>query len=319
MSRQSPRVTFVVLNWNQAELTLACLDSLAAQAYDNHDVVIVDNGSVDASVERIRRKYSKVRVVTLEENRGYSEGNNVGIRAALESGADYIYLLNNDTEVAPDMLSRLVEVAESNSEIGIVGPSVFYADTIDVLWGGGSYIDWKRGTINRVGMGSPLAANIRSIAMLEVDYMDSCAVLVRRRAFESVGYLSRDYFINFDDLDFSLRVRRAKFRIVYVPQASVWHKVSAAMGVGSPATTYFMTRNQLLVFWRHSPRRWRIVAVGAITLRTIRTIVAWSVRPRYQMSVYQRKRDMNVLAIRDFLLGRFGPMGSDVARRCYES
>ncbi|RME45924.1 MAG: glycosyltransferase family 2 protein, partial [Chloroflexi bacterium] len=140
----APSVYFIVLNWNQPKMTAECLDSLARQDYPNYRVVVVDNGSTDGSAAILRRRYPWAEIVEISQNIGYSEGNNVGIEYALEQGADYLFLLNNDTEVDPHMLGRLVEVAEAQTEAGMVGPTMYYVDPPDMIWGGDNRIDWKR-------------------------------------------------------------------------------------------------------------------------------------------------------------------------------
>ena len=236
----------------------------------------------------------------------------------MRNGAEYIMLLNNDTEVAPDMLSRLVEEAESDSRIGIVGPTMYYADPPDMLWAGNNWIDWKRAYTVREGMGEHVSQDaLDQQEPIEVDNIDTCAALISRQAIEAIGLLDGRYFINFDDLDLNVRARRAGYRVVYVPSARMWHKVSASMGLASPATTYYMTRNSLLFFWTHAPGARKVLAPLQIVLRTARIIGAWTFKPKYKDPIFRRRRDANLFALRDFFLGRFGKMGPEVRRICY--
>ncbi|NLG71004.1 MAG: glycosyltransferase family 2 protein [Chloroflexi bacterium] len=318
MPTTCPTVYTVILNWNQPEYTLDCLASLLDSEYPALKVLVVDNGSTDGSPQLIRSRFPQVEVIENRENLGYSEGNNVGIRCALQQEADYIFLLNNDTVVDKKMLARLVEVAESDPQIGVVGPTMFYFDPADRVWGGENRIHWKKAAAERGSMG-------RSVSREELerqpphpaDYIDSCAVLIKREVLEKIGLMDSDYFINFDDLDLNLRARRAGYRVVYVPSALMWHKVSAAMGLASPATTYYMTRNTLLFFWRHAPGIWKFTALIQVLARSLRTISAWSIKSEYKNDIYRRKRAANLYALRDFFLGRFGKMGPDVARVCF--
>jgi len=151
-----------------------------------------------------------------------------------------------------------------------------------------------------------------------VDFMDGCAILVRRDLLETVGLLDERFHLGgYEDADWSRRALDAGYQEWNVPRAAVWHKVSAAAGLGSPLTTYYMTRNQLLFFWQHSTGLARWTRCLRILGRTIRTIGAWTLKPKYRRAGFFRKRDANILAIRDFLLNRFGPMGSDVAAACF--
>lgn len=171
---------------------------------------------------------------------------------------------------------------------------------------------------SRMGEKMPLADGTADTQrLIEADYIDTCAALVRAEVFRTAGLLDRRYFINFDDADLGLRAKKAGFRVVYQPSAKMWHKVSAAMGQASPATTYYMTRNQLLLFLTHSGGFNRLLAIAKIVLRTVRTILAWSSKPVYRRDdLFQRRRNANLFALRDFALRRFEKMGPDVARAC---
>jgi GT2 family glycosyltransferase len=153
---------------------------------------------------------------------------------------------------------------------------------------------------------------------VEVDYIDTCAILIKNDVIHRIGGMDGRYFINFDDLDFNVRSKRAGFKIVYVPAARMWHRVSSSMGIASPGTTYYMTRNALLFFWSHAPGVWKIIDVLLLITRTIRTILAWNLKPGYRNDdKFSRKSAANLFALRDFCFGRFGKMGQDVHEACY--
>jgi GT2 family glycosyltransferase len=313
-----PLVTFVILNWNQCDLTLDCLESLGKLEYKNVDVIVVDNGSTDRSVERIHQAFPDYRIISNRENLGYSEGNNVGIRQALEKDSEFIFLLNNDTYADSSMLSRLMDAAIKEPKAGILGPTMFYADPPNKLWGGRNRIDWQKTRVIREQMGETIEITTLSTqSSAEVMYIDSCAILVRSQVFREIGLMDNRFFINFDDIDLCLRTHKAGYKIFYVPSAVIWHRVSAAMGIGSPANTYYMTRNALIFFTRHAPGFLKVISLFRIFFDTIRTIMAWKFKPAYKSEIYQRKRKANVFAMRDFILRRYGKMGSDVRRVCY--
>ena len=124
---QKPLVYVIVLNWNAEAVTAECLESLVGLAYPNYRVVLVDNGSSDHSGAVLARRFPDVCLLQMERNLGYTGGNNVGIRKALAAGADYVFLLNNDTTVAPDLLDQLVDIAESDTSIAAVNPKILFA------------------------------------------------------------------------------------------------------------------------------------------------------------------------------------------------
>ena len=311
----TPLVAVIILSWNNAADTLACLASVQALDYPHVSTIVVDNGSTDDSVARIRAGFPAVTVIENGANLGYAEGNNVGMRAALAQGADYIFILNNDVVLAPDAVSRLVEAMEADACIGMAGPAVFFADPPDRLFSTGSRIDWRRGQTRHIGMGSRGVPKDMPCIM-EVDFLVGCAVCVRREVIEKIGAFDPAYYLNFEDVEWGVRARRHGYRVVCVPQARVWHKLSSSLGFASPQNTYYMTRNALRFFWRHAPGMWKIAAVAQIIWRTVWIIGAWTLKRRYRNDLFRRKRDANVLALRDFFLRRFGQMGADVAKVC---
>lgn len=312
-----PLVHIVILNWNQPDFTLACLESLAQLDYPSFCTVLVDNGSTDNSVTLIRQNYPQVILLEMGRNLGYSAGNNVGIQHAMAAGADYVLLLNNDTAIDKDMLSRMVAASEADPEVGMAGPTIYYFDSPNVLWSAVNSIKWSQGEIVRHGINEVFPQVSNDAPVQKVDYVDSCAILVKRKVIEMVGMLDEAFFINYDDADWNMRAHQAGFKVIYVPPARMWHKVSAAMGQASPATTYYMTRNSLLFFWKHSRGLTRFMATIHIVTRTLRTIVAWTLKPQYRRQDFRRKRNANLYALRDAMVGHFGPMRAEVHQVCF--
>ena len=305
-----PAVGIIILNWNNAGDTIACLRSVQALDYPNATTLVVDNGSTDDSVQQIRAAFPSIAVLETGENLGYAEGNNVGVRAALAIGAEYVLVLNNDVTVATDALTLLVETMEANSGVGIAGPAVYYADPSDKLFAVGSSINWRRATIEHMTEGVwPEAARYPA-------FLVGCAICVRRAVMNTVGLLDPAYYLNWEDVEWCVRIGRKGWTVCVVPEAKVWHRVSASLGQASAQSTYYMTRNALLFFSRNAPGVWRVVATGQVMLRTLRTVAAWTLKPTYNTPSFRRKRAANLLAVRDFLRGRYGRMGGDVARAC---
>lgn len=314
---QSPFVAIVILNWQNASDTLDCLNSVMNLRYDNYCTIVVDNGSGDDSVERIRAAFPQLTLLALPDNLGYAAGNNVGIQQGIEAGADYIFVLNNDTSLAPDMLARLVTVAEENPQVGMAGPKMYCYEPKDVIFAAGSMIEWQKGDIFHRGMFTADMIWEDSAKPEPVDFISGCGVLVRRELIEKAGALDLSFFLNYEDIEWCVRARRMGFDVWYVPEAVMWHKVSATLGEASPANTYYMTRNSLFFFWHNAQPINRWFTTMRIIGRTLYTTMAWSVKKKYQNDKYRRLKQANMMAIRDFFRGKVGRMGEDVAVICY--
>jgi len=317
MPEQQPAVAVVVLNWNNGPDTVAAIRSLAESDYPNQSVLVVDNGSTDDSLAQIRAAASEVEILALASNLGYAEGNNVAIRHVLARRPDYVLVLNNDTLVAPDMISQLVAIAERSPRIGMVGPAMYCEQPRDLVFCLGSRVNWRQGALNHRGMFQDASVHVQLNEPEAVDFILGCAVLVKRSAIEAVGLMNPAYYLNYEDVEWGIDAGRAGFEVWYAPQAILWHKVSATLGRASPANTYYMTRNALLFFWRNGRGAALWLALWRILFRTTRSVLAWSFKPEYRTDRDRRKRTANILAVRDFFLGRFGAMGPDVAAVCY--
>lgn len=309
-SKNHPLVFVIILNWNNPEDTIECLESLQHSDYSPFVPMVVDNGSTDGSVEKIRAAYPEILLIDLDTNLGYAEGNNVGIQYAIDSDADYVLVLNNDTVVDSSMLTALVSLAEADSRIGMVGPMMYCYQPEDTIFAVGSSVDWQKGeTINRE-MFQPAKKMEGLLQAEKVDYIPGCGVLISRELLEKIGLLDPIYYLNFEDVEWGVRAQRNGFESWYTPDAVLWHKVSATMGQASPVNTYYMTRNALLFFWRNSPPGKKWPAILRIIIRTVRTISAWTFRPKYWNEQFKNLRTANILALRDFSLGNFGKLES---------
>lgn len=267
-----PEIFVVVLNWNQADLTIECLESLCQQEEVSLSITVVDNGSADGSPALIRERFPKINIIENGVNLGFAGGNNVGIAQALKQGFKYIFVVNNDTYADPKMLHRLVEALKPG--IGITAPAIYYASSPEELWSVGGKINPI--LLEVIG----IYARRRKIPapLVERDFLPACAWLVDRQVFEKVGLLDESFFpIYYEDLDFCLRTRRAGFRLQLVRDARLWHKVSQSSGgEHKPQERYLMARNSGYYF-RKNMRFWQIPWIvlyrtGSALLWTFRLI-----------------------------------------------
>ena len=298
------KVFLIILNWNGGRMTISCLKSLESVNCDSFfvEVVVVDNGSTDDSVERIelRIKNQEPKTILLrnKENLGFAEGNNVGIRYALESGADYICLLNNDTRVDPDFLMQLIKTADSDEKIGLAGGKIYFEKGYEfhkdrykenergkVIWYAGGIIDWGDVYATHRGVDEVDVGQYDEIT--ETDYINGCLLLAKKEVFKKVGLFDPKYFLYFEDVDLSVRVKKSGFKIIFCPAAKIWHLSSGSSGSGSELHDYFITRNRLLFGLRFAPFRSKVALIKE-SLRLLNSGRRWQ-----------------KIGVRDFYLRRF--------------
>ena len=250
-----PLVVTIVLNWNGKEVIADCLGSLLASDYPNLRVIVVDNGSVDGSVEYLKAEFPTVGLICSPVNLGYTGGNNLGIRRALEEGTAYVLLLNNDTVVDRECVSHLVRVAESNPRYGALNPKMYYFDPPNRLWyAGGAFSLWRG--VSEI-WGRKAVDEGQYDTLREVTFANGCALLIRTPVLQEVGLLDEALFSVAEDADLSIRIRRAGYQLAYVPQAQLWHRegfssLSTLKGQGQAYRYYLYIRNSLWVLAKHA-------------------------------------------------------------------
>ena len=216
-----PAVAIIIVIWNGRQDTIECLESLADDTYPNKRLIVVDNGSSDDSVPLIRKQFPGVTVIQNHANLGFTGGNNVGIREATVQGAEYVYLLNNDTTVEPDALSTLIAAAEKEPRFGLLAPVMHYFDPPRDIWFAGSRIQLQTGLMVHDNSRQPA----RSDAPYEVPWVSGCAILMRMSLAQRMEGFDDRYYLTFEDVDLSLRVREAGLaRSRYRPAARIYHK-----------------------------------------------------------------------------------------------
>jgi len=272
----SPLVVTIILNTSRRDDTLACLASLIEGKYENHKIIVLDNASTDGSIAAIQTQYPNVEILELSENEGYAGNNNVGIEAALAYGADWVFVLNEDTILAPDCISKLVAVGESDPQIGIVGPMVYHHNEPDAIQSAG-------GALTRYWEGYHIAENEPDTGQLadpcEVDWIHGCGIMLRGTAVSQVGMLDTRFFYYWEETEWSIRIKKAGWRIIHVPDAKLWHKGVQRDYQPSPNITYYNTRNRLLALSKHNaPFHVRLHAWAQIA----RTLTSWTIKPKWR-------------------------------------
>lgn len=237
-----PSVFIILLNWNRAQDTLECIASLRLSSYANCRIVVVDNGSSDDSIKRIRCAGDDLVVLEAGVNLGFTGGNNLGIKYALEQNTDYVLLLNNDALIAPDALIKMATVAKSDKNIGIVTPKILYHPERDRIWAAGTkYYGWCM-TTRLTGYREKDFGHYN--CERDLVWATGCAMLIKSEVLLKTGLLTDAIFAVGEDLDYGLRTIKQGYRIRYVPSAIVWHKESvSAGGHDAPQYVYYQTRN----------------------------------------------------------------------------
>ena len=296
-----PRVTVVVLSWNRCARLLDCLASLRRLDYPAYRVVVVDNGSTDGSPAAVRARHPDTTLIENGSNLGFTGGNNVGLAAARGAGADYAWLLNDDTEVAADALRQLIEAAEAEPRAAILGPTVYFADPRDVIWSAGGAIDWRRGRTRMLGLGERDCGQL-GVVPRPVDFVTGCGLLVKLPVVAPLGDLDERFFAYYEETEWCVRVARAGHRVLHVPGAHIWHAFTVAARAASPLVHYYMTRNRLL-FLEATGAGWSAWAHTLVVYA--RTLANWSLRPGRRP--HPAQRDVMLRAIADYVAGRHGP------------
>jgi len=283
----SKSVAIIILNWNGWRDTIECLESLYQNNYQNYSVIVVDNNSDDESVQKIKEycngeikvespffnydsskkpinfvettpnldikihdfKTSSGRLILVknDKNEGFAEGNNIGIRYAINNlNSDYILLLNNDTVVDKNFLVEMLKVAENDDKIGVAGPKIYYYDEPNKIWFAGGKISWKfcRG----LNIGNNEIDTWQYEKVTEVEYVSGCAFLIKKEVVEKIGLFEKIFFLYFEEIDWTLRASKFDYKSVYVPKGRIWHKVSrSGGGIKGKVGLYYITKNRWLI------------------------------------------------------------------------
>jgi len=290
------QISAVVVNFGRRAETLDLLRSLAVSSASVDSVFVLNYGVPELSCTEQRNACPGVRSTMLLENRGYAGNNNLGLRAAVRGGADWVLVLNDDVELDPRCIEKMLGVGESDARIGMVGPRLYHHDEPTVIQSGGGLFDanWRA---------SHALQNVRDdgapAPTYDAAWLSGCVLLVRRPLIEQVGMLDERFFLYWEEVEWCRRARRAGWRIVHVPSARSWHKGVTREYRPRPEVSYYMTRNRLLLLQLHQAplRAWA---------------AAWKDIVRGQLSLWRvhddAHRRMARLGVRDFLRGRFGPL-----------
>ena len=295
-----PQVFAIILNWNGQNDTLNCLKSLAKADTTGVflSVIVVDNNSTDGSVRQVSKLFPSVFLLPQQSNLGFSGGINRGIRYALKNGADYIWILNNDTVVDRRSLDFLTVFKDP--EVGAVGSKIYFSPGHEyhfnrynnsergkVIWYAGGIIDWQNMYASHRGVDEVDHGQYETTG--DTQFITGCSFAVRAGVVRQIGYFDERYYLYLEDVDYSLRIQRAGFRTAYCPQSVIWHLNAVSSGKpGNRLHEYYFTRNRMLLGFNYAP------------VRTKFALIREAGRILLGKSALRRK------AIIDAILGKFG-------------
>ncbi|MEK7550055.1 MAG: glycosyltransferase family 2 protein [Patescibacteria group bacterium] len=252
------RVAIIVLNYNGQGCLLPCLKSLEALTYEEKTIIVVDNGSQDESFEQAQRAFPKFVYLKNNQNKGFSGGMNTGIRYALEAGIPWVWLFNYDALAEKDALTLLLAGAAGNSSARLLSPVVLNEKKEEWFSGG---------RINYLRMRAEHTPSLREKTPYRSEYLSGCALLIHREVFEKIGFLDEDFFLYYEDVDFSLRARKAGFSCLVVPESRVTHSEQSNF---NPSKVYHLVLSGLLFFEKHTPWHLRPYIFGYVTIRRVK-------------------------------------------------
>ena len=237
------KIGIVLLNYCNYDLTIDCIESINRSTYKNFEIIVVDNNSTDLSGKKLAQ-LKNIHFLQMEDNLGFAAGNNIGIKTALSDGCEFVMLLNNDTIIDDRMIEFLLAKANPNT---VVVPKMYYFDVDgkqNVLWYAGGDLKYISSDGIHIG-GKQLDSNSFSKER-NVSFATGCCMLIHKDIFEKVGYLREEYFMYCEDTDYSIRLNNADVKILYVPNAKLWHKVSSSSGGEmSKFIVYYVVRNKI--------------------------------------------------------------------------
>jgi len=270
------KVAIIIINFNGEEDTAQCLRSLEALNFPKENLltVVVDNGSKKKlELSKTTLASGNIKVLDAGENLGFAGGNNFGIRYAIENGADYVMLLNNDTYVEKNLVKELLSAFQAESNVGIIAPKIYFAkgfefhknnyreeDLGKVFWYAGGIMDWENVIGRHRGVDEVDHGQYERIE--DTDFATGCCFFTSVEVLQRVGFLDERLFLYYEENDLCQRVKQYGYRILYAPKAILWHKnAQSTGGSGSALQDYFITRNRLWFGMRYASLRARIALI----------------------------------------------------------
>jgi GT2 family glycosyltransferase len=247
---ESPKVFVIILNFNSFKDTKECLESIKNIDYDNYEIIVVDNCSEDQSYTKLKEEFPEYTMLKTHKNNGYAEGNNLGIKYALDKGSDYICVLNNDVVVETNFLSKVIDVMEKEKNIGIAGPCICNYNEKNVIQAMGANINLYTGLTQGKFKGTKYEEKEKE--NIFVDYLGGACFVAKSEVFHKIGLIPENYFLFFEETEFCLKATRAGYKLLCVYDSRIYHKGSSTISKYSGLSYYFLNRNRVIFIRRNA-------------------------------------------------------------------
>jgi GT2 family glycosyltransferase len=260
----SKKLAIILVNWNSYALTDDTLQSLYKTSYKEYDIICVDNASTDDSLKQLRTNHADIILLTCDQNTGFTGGNNKGMQYALAHGYAYTLLLNNDVAVESDFLEPLVQALDANENLGAVQPLIYFHHDRTLIWNAGSRYNKWLGVTKTIGYNKKDAQhtyrNQNQGFVNKIDWITGCAFMVRTEVLKKVGLLYEPFFIYYEDVDLSFRIKNAGYDLGYAPASVIYHiagmshksSKKTAEGYVSPKVHYLNARNHVWLLKKYT-------------------------------------------------------------------
>lgn len=262
------KTAVIILHYKNENDTYECLETLHNNSCPTQYItIVVANRPSSKFISEIKSRFPKIIVISLEENIGFADGVNMGIKKAIELDCEYMILLNNDVLVGRDLVNKITDFAKTKSFIGLISPKIYFAPGCEyhknrykkeekgkIIWYAGGLVDWSNIYASHRGVDEVDHGQYEEI--IETDFATGCCMLIKRKVVDKIGFFDKKYFLYFEDIDYSMRAKNSGFQVVYYPGAFLWHKnASSSEKPGSPIHIYYQTRNRLYFGFKYASAR----------------------------------------------------------------
>ncbi len=255
----SKTVAVILVNWNSFSFTNDCIHSLKEMSFSDYDIIVTDNGSQDGSGKQLKEIHPDIILIESNQNLGFTGGNNLGLKYAIQNNYTYSILLNNDTFVEKDFLSILINYMDAHPQVGAIQPKIYFNHDRKIIWNAGSYYNKFWGYTYSKGYLRKEKQIDNTVK--EVDWVTGCAFFVRNKVLQQTGLLSNNLFIYSEDIDLSLRIHQSGYRLMYHPASVVYHiagmsnknKTKGKEGYLNPIVHYLNERNKIWFLKKYTP------------------------------------------------------------------